>query len=412
MGTIAADAIRTIQDNSRGGFTVPTKGLYPYQWNWDSAFTALGIATYDVDRAWIEIESLVAGQWPSGMIPHILFRADEPSYFPGPSVWGASRGPIPSSGISQPPVLASVVFALSRTDPDRARALVPALNKWHDWWARARDPDGLGVVAVTHPWESGRDNLPDWDRPGKRIDVSGVGEYTRRDTSLVDAGMRPGKEDYDRYLALVNFGREMDWDDARIAAGSPFFVADVATTAILLRSERDLLRLSESLGGPAEEIRARIECMERGFGRLWNERAGAYCSHDLRSGELSDEVTSASFLCFYAGIFDRRAEVLGTLERISKSVKRLVPSCDPGSPSFDPVRYWRGPVWAIVNYMISLGLREAGELGWADRIREDTRALIREGGFAEYYSPLDGRACGGRDFSWTAAIWLAWGLGD
>ena len=26
--------------NDRGGFTVPTAGLYPYQWNWDSAFAA------------------------------------------------------------------------------------------------------------------------------------------------------------------------------------------------------------------------------------------------------------------------------------------------------------------------------------------------------------------------------------
>ena len=30
--------------NDRGGYTVPTEGLYPYQWNWDSAFVALGFA--------------------------------------------------------------------------------------------------------------------------------------------------------------------------------------------------------------------------------------------------------------------------------------------------------------------------------------------------------------------------------
>ena len=38
-------AIDTLAKNDRGGFTIPTKGLYPYQWNWDSAFVALGIAT-------------------------------------------------------------------------------------------------------------------------------------------------------------------------------------------------------------------------------------------------------------------------------------------------------------------------------------------------------------------------------
>ncbi len=28
--------------HDRGGYSVPTHGLYPYQWNWDSAFAAFG----------------------------------------------------------------------------------------------------------------------------------------------------------------------------------------------------------------------------------------------------------------------------------------------------------------------------------------------------------------------------------
>ena len=31
-----AEAILRARD--RGGYTAPTAGLYPYQWNWDSAF--------------------------------------------------------------------------------------------------------------------------------------------------------------------------------------------------------------------------------------------------------------------------------------------------------------------------------------------------------------------------------------
>ena len=49
--------------NDRGGFTVPTAGLYPYQWNWDSAFAGWGFSTFDIERAWQELESLFAGQW-------------------------------------------------------------------------------------------------------------------------------------------------------------------------------------------------------------------------------------------------------------------------------------------------------------------------------------------------------------
>ena len=40
-----------IRNNSRGDFTIPCSTLYPFQWNWDSAFCALGIFTYDKERA-------------------------------------------------------------------------------------------------------------------------------------------------------------------------------------------------------------------------------------------------------------------------------------------------------------------------------------------------------------------------
>lgn len=29
--------------NDRGGYTIPTARLYPYQWNWDSMFSALSL---------------------------------------------------------------------------------------------------------------------------------------------------------------------------------------------------------------------------------------------------------------------------------------------------------------------------------------------------------------------------------
>ncbi|MGI9505967.1 MAG: MGH1-like glycoside hydrolase domain-containing protein, partial [Geminicoccaceae bacterium] len=78
MRNVQADrddqAIEILQANDRGGYTVPTSRLYPYQWNWDSAFVALGFAAFDQDRAWREIEMLFEGQWDDGMVPHILFR--------------------------------------------------------------------------------------------------------------------------------------------------------------------------------------------------------------------------------------------------------------------------------------------------------------------------------------------------
>ena len=52
-----AEAERILRDNDRGAYTIPTRGLYPFQWNWDSCLTALGQRHFDEARAWTEIEN-------------------------------------------------------------------------------------------------------------------------------------------------------------------------------------------------------------------------------------------------------------------------------------------------------------------------------------------------------------------
>ncbi len=407
-------ARQVLRDNDRDGYTVPSSRLYPFQWNWDSAFVALGWAEFDRDRAWREVERLMAAQWPSGMVPHIIFWSDESSYFPGPDVWRGDNGPVPSSGVSQPPVLATVLRRLVESDDHegaaRAVPLLPAIERWHQWWHRARDPQGTGVVAVAHPWESGRDNLPDWDDPLQAVDTSSVGSYQRRDLDVVDSGMRPHKHDYDRYLALVNFGAECGWDDEAMAAGNPFWVADPATTAILLRAERDLQWLNDRLGLDSEPglVTERIARLEDGFDGLWNPQVGAYCSRDLRTGRWADAATSASFLAPYAGITSHLDEICDLLDEWGRLCPYVVPSFDPRDSRFEPDRYWRGPVWQMVNYMISTGLAECGRPSRADRVRVSSRDLVLTSGFPESFNPTTGGPVGGPHFAWTAALWLSW----
>ena len=160
---LRAQAKATLRTNDRGGYSVPTARLYPFQWNWDSAFVAMGWATFDQARAWQEIASLLRGQWDDGMIPQIVFHAPSEDYFPGPEVWQTHHTP-PTSGITQPPVLATAARRLLDGAQDRALAearmaevyLHLVLN--HRWWASARDPGDSGLVATLHPWETGMDN--------------------------------------------------------------------------------------------------------------------------------------------------------------------------------------------------------------------------------------------------------------
>jgi hypothetical protein len=59
-----------------------------------------------------------------------------------------------------------------------------------------------------------------------------------------------------------------------------------------------------------------------------------------------------------------------------------------------------------MNHMVICGLKDAGLVDLAARVRNDTINLINEHGMAEYFDPRDGDGLGGMDFSWTAAVYL------
>src|SRR3546814_8422825 len=122
-----------LRGNDLGGFTVPTRGLYPFQWNWDSCLVALGWSTFDEPRAWTEIETLFSGQWPDGMVPHIVFHRPDPGYFPGPEAWGIDRNPASrseehTSELQSLMRISYAVFCLKKTNTETAVRITPENN--------------------------------------------------------------------------------------------------------------------------------------------------------------------------------------------------------------------------------------------------------------------------------------------
>jgi hypothetical protein len=408
---LRSTAIAILRDNDRGQYTVPTKGLYPFQWNWDSCFTALGQSHFDLDRAWTEVETLFAHQWDDGMVPHMVFHEEALGYFPGPEVWGTGRA-TPTSGITQLPIAGFAIHRLwkrsgSSFEP-RARKLLAALDRWHDWFYRTRDPQQTGLVAVIHPWES-RDNTVDWDAGFERVPTDGVMPYTRNDTKHADPATRPTKAQYDRYLWLVQHFRSLGWDSTRTHDASPFQIVDPGFNAILIRSAIETAALAAALAEPEIAARNRnwAETGLAALEALWDAEAGQYQPFDRVGQALLQSPSIGGILPVFAPIPSQRAEAIAaTLADIGAHIRYLVPSHHPSDPRFDLKRYWRGPVWLVCNYLIADGLGRAGNADLAARIRRDSLDLIEKSGFSEYYDPATGAPLGGGSFSWTAAMVL------
>ena len=406
-------AAAVLRENDRGAYTIPTKGLYPFQWNWDSCLTALGLRHLDENRAWQEVETLLDHQWPDGMVPHIVFHVDDDGYFPGPGVWRTGR-PVPTSGITQPPVLAYVMKRLHDETGDRAlarrkaQALLAKADAWHRWFYACRDPKDTGLVAIIHPWESGRDNSIDWDEAMMRVPTDGVEPYERRDIRHVDSAQRPHKADYDRFLWLLQRFRGLGWDNARLHDASPFKVVDPGFNAILIRSDSDLADLAQTLGEPeiAARARGRVAKARAAFETLWSDAFGQYLCLDRVSNQLIDSPSIGGLLPVFAGLGDgaRQRSIAARIEAWRKRTRFGVASHDPADRRFESKRYWRGPAWIIVNMLIADGLRRCNLADAAVKVEAGSLALIEESGFAEYYDPISGEGLGGGQFTWTAAM--------
>ena len=87
---LAARAAYLLRGNDLGVMTTAAPLLYPHMWSWDAAFVSIGLAPLSVERAVVELDTLLSAQWSNGMIPHIVFANGVDGYFPGPARWATS----------------------------------------------------------------------------------------------------------------------------------------------------------------------------------------------------------------------------------------------------------------------------------------------------------------------------------
>jgi glycogen debranching enzyme len=214
-------------------------------------------------------------------------------------------------------------------------------------------------------------------------------------------------------LYLVEFFKNKHFDSNDIYRDCPYKANDVSLISILQRATLDLLALCKQLnvtGPDIESLKASVGLTKNAINDLWCEETSFFYSKDLITNSLCKVKTNAGFLTLFGELAnDEQAEKLAkeAVEWMSASAYAMA-STDPRESKYEPQRYWRGPVWLHINWMIALGLEFNGYSETAEQVKEKTDILFKKSKYFEYFNAETGEGCGGDNFSWTAAIALHW----
>ena len=337
--TVLSDRVRAVMEQhwQPEGYTVPNAVTYPFAWLWDSCFHAVIWATLgDADRATTELAHVFRCQDEhTGFVPHIDYQKD-PDRFS--AFWGRSG----ASTITQPPMYGHTIAELTRLGIDvddevRERAVAGV-----QFFLRERRHRS-GLVLARHPWETGCDDSPRFDQWGAAdratwYDVKG---------RLVTA---PASVDFD--CAPVSLSALVAWNGALLGI-------DTSDVVAALESRWD------------DELTTWVDA-----------GAGAATSGRIRTSEALLPLLVVD-----------RPEVVAALSDPSAYAAPFGPrGVHAAEPTFDARRYWRGPTWPQLAYLLWL----AG----ADVAATSVRGASVSG-LAEYWDADDGTGLGAIPQSWT-----------
>jgi glycogen debranching enzyme len=215
---------------------------------------------------------------------------------------------------------------------------------------------------------------------------------------------------YDRYAYLVEVLREFEYNDHRIGELCPFFVQSVIFNTMLYTSNRCLKKIGVELGEDTDEIDEWLSALGDGIhSKFWNEKHHIYLDYDVRLDQIIVKKTLAGFLPLFGKLVepDRADRLIDTLLYSGEYWSEDGYPFSTVSwlePEFNPVNYWRGPIWINMNWFLIRGFLNYGHVDKAKELIDRTLELVSEKGFYECFHPKTGEGLGSNSFSWTASL--------
>lgn len=292
----------------RGGFVI---------FCWDNYFAAYMHSLDNKDLAYANAIEITNAITSDGFVPNL----------------SASMG-IKTNDRSQPPVGSFVVREIYRHYREKwfLQEVFQKLLTWNRWWTKNRDQDGFLC------WGS-----------------SQFQPYLRN----LD------KNAHSRYGAALESGL----DNSPMYDNIPFDtltnqlkLADVGLMSLYILDCEALGDIAGVLGKDdiKRELLNRASKYRNNLNKLWNEEKGIYLNKRLDNNEFSYKISPTNFYPLLAKApTQKQAERMINEHFYNQDEfrgKYMLPSIAFNDPGYDN-DYWRGRVWAPMNFLVYLGLR-------------------------------------------------------
>jgi hypothetical protein len=286
---------------------------------WDTYFASMMLSVDSKELAYANAVEITRGITEEGFIPNFY---TENNY--------------KSRDRSQPPVGTLAIWTIYQKYQDKwfLELLYPNLLKWNRWWDKNRKTDGLLCWGST-PYEPVTYRY--WELVGVNETYGGALESGLDNSHMYD---------------------DIPFDPER----NQQRLNDVGLNSLYVMDCNLLARIADELGQKkdAAELRRRSKDYAENMTRLWDGNDGYYYNLRTDTKEFNKRTSPTNFYPLLAKApTNEQAEKL--LQHLMNPEEYwgdwIIPATPRNDPSFDDNTYWKGRIWAPLNFLVYLGLR-------------------------------------------------------
>lgn len=373
---------------SRGGFVI---------FDWDTYFASYMFGLFDKDLAYANAIEITKSITPAGFIPNYEAPFCHTSY-----------------DRSQPPIGSMVIYELYKHYGDKwlLEETYDELLTWNRWWAEHRDINGYLA------WGSDK-----FTKEDQKVILEEQKQFAEKN------GVNPSSV----YASMVSWGAGT-WQGAAYESGldnSPIFdgikfnqetdlmeLADVGLMSFYIMDCNYLIDIAKVLDRKEDikELKKRKKKYEKSLATMWSEEDGIYLNKHTDTGKLQHVLTPCNFYPLLAKVCtQKQAETMMEKHYFNPEEfhgEYVIPSVSRDHPAFKDNKYWRGRIWAPMNFLVYKGMCNYKlDKARLDLVERSKKLMMKNwnenGGICENYDCVTGHGGVGLEASDSFYHWGA-----